>query len=109
MKQYRPFKTFVFSCSVVVLSLSAGFFLLMLRSDDPVRDELRAIATICEAPGADPNALRRRLDAIVDVHGVDYIISDESRGDAFVQAGLGVQNLIRDTMNSEMLHTDSQQ
>jgi hypothetical protein len=109
MKQYRPFKTFVFACSVVLLAIFAGFSLLMLRSDDPVRDELRKIANSCEAPGADPNVLRRRLDAIVDVHGVDYIISDESRGSAFVQAGLGVQSLIRDTMNSDRLYTDIQQ
>jgi len=103
--QYRPFRTFVLACAMAIIAASAALGLLFLRSDDPVRDELQDIAVRCELPGADAALLRSRLDTIVEAHGIDYIISENSRGEAFLRAGLGVQKLRRDGIEIDNLST----
>lgn len=105
MMQYKPFKTFVLACAMVLIAASTGLGFLFLRSDDPVRDELQEIAVGCELPGADADLLKSRLDMIVEEHGVDYIISENSRGGAFLRAGLGVQKLYRDGVEIDNLST----
>jgi hypothetical protein len=114
MMQYKPFKTFVLACAMVLIAASTGLGFLFLRSDDPVRflrsddpvrDELQDIAVGCELPGADAGLLKSRLDMIVEEHGVDYIISENSRGGAFLRAGLGVQKLYRDGVEIDNLST----
>lgn len=107
--QYRPFISFLLIAIAFFTAVVVGVYAISLRSDDPVRDELQDIAIRCELIGADADALQARLNQVVAAHGIDYIISDRSRGDAFVMAGLRVQNLYRDTMKSDSFSTDDSQ
>lgn len=100
MTQYEPFRFFFITCSLIVALAAACVLVFSVRSDDPVRDQLRLIAEECAVPDADPAQMEMRLNSLVDAHGIDFLIADKDRGDAFVRAGLEVQKL-RDGRHGE--------
>lgn len=50
-----------------------------------------AIAAECSKEDVDQQRLESRINLLVETHGVDFLIADKERGDAFLKAGLEVQ------------------
>ena len=52
-----------------------------------------AIAAECSREDVDQQQLESRFNLLVEAHGIDFLIADKERGDAFLKAGLEVQRL----------------
>lgn len=88
-----PIRAFTLAVSMAAGCMLAWIAAHHMNHAEPIREGLKQLCQQSELEGADPERLQDNLDFLVDMYGLDAILSDPSSGRDFIRVGKKINEL----------------